>query len=368
MVWSYTSPVLGMPYLLPSQAQKHVTVNEALGVIDALAQLAVKSRVLTAPPGSPAEGDRYVVAAPATGAWADKEDAVAAYTDGGWRFHVPGEGYTAWVIAERALIHFDGADWEDVPVGSHASLLGINATADITNRLAVSSPASLFTHEGAGHQAKINKATAGDTASLLFQTGTSGRGEIGLLGNDNLGFKVYGSDSVWRTALSINRDTGVVTLPNTTLDVGAKLIAYARDVKSSGTDGGTFTSGARRTRDLNTLTQVVASVVSLSSNQLTIAAGSYAFRWSCPAYRVGGHRSFLRDVTNSVDLGLGSSETASSADAAQSRSAGYATATFGSSTVVRLEHRSLLTLATTGFGLSSGLADEVYSSIEIWRI
>ncbi|MBX3575961.1 MAG: DUF2793 domain-containing protein [Rhizobiaceae bacterium] len=368
MVWSYTSPVLGMPYLLPSQAQKHVTVNEALGVLDALAQLSVKSRLLTAPPGSPAEGDRYVVAAPATGAWTGREDAVAAFMDGGWRFHLPREGYTAWVTAESALIHFDGSDWQDVPVGAHATLLGINATADATNRLAVSSPATLFSHEGAGHQAKINKAAAGDTASLLFQTGMAGRGEIGLLGNDDLGFKVHGSDNVWRTALTVDRNTAAVTFPGTVFDVGAKLIAHARDVKTSGTDGGTFTSGARRTRDLNTLTQVVANVVSLSSNQLTIAAGSYAFRWSCPAYRVGGHRSFLRDVTNGADLGVGSSETSAATDATQTRSLGFATATLAGATVVRLEHRSQQTLSTSGFGLSSGIADEVYSTVEVWRI
>ena len=83
MTWSYTSPFLGMPYLLPSQAQKHVTVNEALSVLDALAQLAVKNRTLTAPPGGPAEGDRHIVAAPATGAWSGKEEQIAAFIDGG---------------------------------------------------------------------------------------------------------------------------------------------------------------------------------------------------------------------------------------------------------------------------------------------
>ena len=36
-------------------------------------------------------------------------------------------------------------------------LVGVNATADTTNRLAVSSPASLFNHEGAGRQLKVNR-------------------------------------------------------------------------------------------------------------------------------------------------------------------------------------------------------------------
>ncbi|HWT29493.1 MAG TPA: DUF2793 domain-containing protein, partial [Propylenella sp.] len=64
------SPSLMLPLLAPEQAQKHVTMNEALGLVDALVQLSVKDRHLTAPPASPTEGDRYIVAPGATGAWA----------------------------------------------------------------------------------------------------------------------------------------------------------------------------------------------------------------------------------------------------------------------------------------------------------
>jgi hypothetical protein len=45
-------------YLFAAQAQKHVTVNEALRLLDGLVQLAVLDRHLTAPPASPADGDR----------------------------------------------------------------------------------------------------------------------------------------------------------------------------------------------------------------------------------------------------------------------------------------------------------------------
>jgi hypothetical protein len=63
--------------------------------------------------------------------------------------------------------------------------VGVNAAADSTNRLAVSSVASLFNHAGAGHQMKINKNAAADTASILFQTGFSGRAEMGTAGSDD---------------------------------------------------------------------------------------------------------------------------------------------------------------------------------------
>ena len=64
-----TSPNLALPYLLANQAQKHVTVNEALRRLDALVQLSVLSASLAAPPASPADGDRYIVPAGATGTW-----------------------------------------------------------------------------------------------------------------------------------------------------------------------------------------------------------------------------------------------------------------------------------------------------------
>ena len=71
-----------LPYLLAAQAQKHVTVNEALRLLDGLVQLAVLDRHLTAPPASPADGDRYIVASGATGAWSGWDLNVAYWVDG----------------------------------------------------------------------------------------------------------------------------------------------------------------------------------------------------------------------------------------------------------------------------------------------
>lgn len=93
--------------------------------------------------------------------------------------------------------------------------LGINAVADTTNRLAVASPASLFSHDGAGHQLKINKVSAGETGSVLFQTGFSGRAEFGLAGDDDFHVKVSADGSTWHEAMVISRTTGSVSLPNT---------------------------------------------------------------------------------------------------------------------------------------------------------
>jgi hypothetical protein len=93
-----------------------------------------------------------------------------------------------------------------------ADKLGVNATADTTNRLAVKSAASLLDNVGNGHQQKINKAAAGDTASTLYQTNYSGRAEFGLTGDDNFHVKVSPDGSAWKEAIVVDRTDGRVAM------------------------------------------------------------------------------------------------------------------------------------------------------------
>jgi hypothetical protein len=103
---------LVLPLVAFNQAQKHVTVNEALTRLDALVQLSVINRTLTAPPGSPQEGDRHIIASGATGAWLNKDLNVAAWQNGAWTFLVPRTGWTVWVEADNALYTWTGSTWE----------------------------------------------------------------------------------------------------------------------------------------------------------------------------------------------------------------------------------------------------------------
>ena len=91
------SPHLLLPYLVAAQAQKHVTHNEALRLLDAVVQLSVLDRDLTAPPASPADGDRYIVASGATGLWAGWDLNVTTWVDGVWMRLVPRPGWLAWI-------------------------------------------------------------------------------------------------------------------------------------------------------------------------------------------------------------------------------------------------------------------------------
>ena len=82
---SDTSTHLLLPYLLAAQAQKHVTHNEALRLLDGLVQLAVLDRNLLAPPGAPADGDRHIVASGATSLWTGWDGSIAYRVDGAWK-------------------------------------------------------------------------------------------------------------------------------------------------------------------------------------------------------------------------------------------------------------------------------------------
>jgi hypothetical protein len=209
---------LGLPLIESGQAQKHVTHNEALVLLDATLHLSVLSQTLNAPPASPQNGDRFLVEAPASGAWAGHAGDLAVRQDNAWRFLTPVTGWRIWVEAESKLIVFDGTAWQDVGGVGAGNLqdvdhVGINTTADNINRLAVSSPASLFTHEGSDHRLKINKSAAANTASLIFQDTLSGRAELGLTGDDNLHVKVSANGTAWTEALTIDRTTGRVAVP-----------------------------------------------------------------------------------------------------------------------------------------------------------
>ncbi|WP_374395633.1 DUF2793 domain-containing protein [Tabrizicola sp.] len=358
-----------LPYILASQAQKHVTHNEALRLLDAMVQLSVLDRTRTAPPASPTDGDRHIIASGATGLWAGWDLNVAFWVDGVWMRLVPRPGWLAWIADEAAFVVWNGAAWDPVGepvdvsdavfslvneadptrkalfslsgittgttrtftlpntsselailagtqtftgnktfsgtltasgtvtmsaasasigtatttatygmgtgvtatgvtktlnlgtggasgsttvvnIGSAtagasgttvintpmvtfansvtqvgmpqanltAQLLGLGgATADMFNRLSVNTPAVLLNNAGAGIEATVNKAAAGNDAALAFKTGFSARALIGLLGSDDFSFKVSPDGSAFYDALKINRSTGQVELPQPTI-------------------------------------------------------------------------------------------------------------------------------------------------------
>lgn len=199
---------LKLPYILPGQAQKHITHNEALAALDTLTQLAVLDRDLNTPPGSPDVNMRYIVGPTPTGAWSGKAGQVTAWDGAAWCFHAPEPGWLAFVLDENGLLAWSGTAWEPtLGLDGQTPMLGINTTPDPTNRLAVASDAVLFTYGSDDVQLKLNKASTADTASLIFQTSFSGRAELGTTGADNLHLKVSPDSVSWTEALVVDSGT-----------------------------------------------------------------------------------------------------------------------------------------------------------------
>ncbi|MGV3578933.1 DUF2793 domain-containing protein [Brevundimonas sp.] len=212
---SNQSARLDLPYLAAGQLQKHVTLNQALTRLDALAQTAVVSRSVAAQPADPDDGALYILPASPTGAvWSGWSEGDLARAElGGWTRVPTPEGTLAVVLDEDSLIVRGEDGWSDFPARLQSlTRLGLNTEADADNPFAARLNKALWTAlpEGEGGDGDLrftfNKDGPADVLSLLFQSGYGGRAELGLIGDDDLTLKVSPDGGTWREALRIDRD------------------------------------------------------------------------------------------------------------------------------------------------------------------
>jgi len=191
------TPRLSLPLVAADQAQKHVTVNEALAFVDALLALAITA-TRSDPPSSPTEGEAFLVAAGASGEWTGAEGRLALRIGGGWTFREPPAGLVALMHDERRLaVHHPGLGFvpalavgetgawtADAVVEEEVALAGtfVETAMDIPDRalvLAVSTRTTEAVTGASGYDCGI----AGETTKFGGALGSApGSVNIGVVG------------------------------------------------------------------------------------------------------------------------------------------------------------------------------------------
>lgn len=219
------TPRLKLPYLIAGQAQKHITHNEALGLLDCIIAARALSRSLAEQPEDPSEGDLYILPAdPEGAAWsAWSEGDLAAFDFGAWRRLRTPDGLLVLIADEARLVVRHDGGWPDAGAllgdVSNLSGFGLDAEPDEDNPFVARLNTALFTaldpDDGGDGDLRLtlNKTTASDTASVVFQSGWAGHAEMGLTGSNRFGLKVSPDGSAWSTALSVDPATASVQVP-----------------------------------------------------------------------------------------------------------------------------------------------------------
>ena len=154
-----------------------------------------------------------------------------------------------------------------------------------------------------------------------------------------------------------------VTVPTVAFDSYAVIC----DQKPGGGQGGTFTAGGHVQRDLNTELFDPDGIVTVASNQFTVAAGNYLIVWKAPAFRVGRHTSRLRDMTGTMTSVEGTSAY-SDTGSGQTDSWGWARVTPTASNTYQIRHRCETTKTSNGLGVDSSFAnDSKFTVVWIFR-
>ena len=144
--------------------------------------------------------------------------------------------------------------------------------------------------------------------------------------------------------------------------------AILQEQQSAGTHGGGNASGSWTTRTLNTEVADPDGIVTLSSNEFQVAAGSYLIRWRSPHYKAGVTQTRLYDVTNTAVRGSGSAANVGTSESAQYDSEGAVRVTPSGTTTYRIEYQSTSVKATNGLGQAGDKGEtEIYTHVEIWK-
>ena len=212
-----------LPYILASQAQKHVTHNEALRLLDAMVQLSVLDRTRTTPPANPVDGDRHIVASGATGLWSSWDLNVAFWVDGVWMRLVPRPGWLAWIADEAVFVVWNGSTWDPVgePVDVSDAVFSLVNDADPTKK-------ALFSLSGI---------STGTTRTFTLPNTSS---ELAILA----GTQIFTGNKTFSGTLTVS---GTITVSAASASIGTATTTATYGMGTGGT-----TTGVTKTLNLGT--------------------------------------------------------------------------------------------------------------------
>lgn len=275
---------------------------------------------------------------------------LAGATSGHRAFSVVGNGNTHYYFARGSTF----AEWEE-GLGTWST----GGTLARTTILSSSNGGSAvnFTAGGVTIRGTAPAAFFADPISSLLGTGS--QGDV-----------IYRGASGWArlaagTARQALKTGGASADPSWGDNLGDYVLVA--DIKTQNTQGGTFTSGAWRTRDINTEMADTAGICSISSNQITLAAGTYRFRICCPAIGVEKHQARLQNVSDATTVRTGRAMYSSSGVNVVNDAWVIDRFTIGSSKTFEVQHQCTTTRSTDGFGVAVNLAAETYTVAEFWR-
>ena len=157
----------------------------------------------------------------------------------------------------------------------------------------------------------------------------------------------------------------------TNLPAGGKFESYAiiADQKATDTAGGSSSTGTFNTRDLNTELADPDGIVTISSNQFTLQAGSYLIRASAPAYKAARHQILINNVTDSAVAAVGQPEYCSASAGVGNRAFAAGRVTITGAKAFDIRHRVGNAETTYGLGVEANydLQPNIYTIVEIFK-
>jgi len=211
-------------------------------------------------------------------------------------------------------------------------------------------------------------------AATNFTLADSGRL---LVRSDTGGFYYFDhAAATWKPTVLVDVASiadGLITAAKMASGSGHSLVKYAVviELQANTTAGGTFTSGDWRTRTLNQELYDADGIVTVSSNQFTLAAGTYRIKISAPASQVDGHVARLYNITDASTVVSGTSGFSANGIGwgVNTRSEVYAEFTLADAKAFEVQHRCGTTKSGNGFGVPASIgSSEIYTVVEIWKL